>query len=238
MTRVAVALLSLALLAAPLPTEAQTGTVPRIGLLDLGSLAGRAPLWEAFRQGMRELGYVEGRTVIFEARGADGNRERLPALAAELVRLKVDVLVAAGPTAGQAARQATATIPIVMTSPPSELVVALARPGGNVTGVTTLTADLSAKRLELAREIAPRASLAILWDAGSDGGARIFRETEAGAKALGVSLHAVGVRSPADFAGAFSTLARKGSVVLSDFGSNASRPTTPSGSTRCCARQN
>jgi putative ABC transport system substrate-binding protein len=166
---------------------------------------------------MRELGYVEGQTVIFEPRSADGNRDRLPALAAELVRLPVDVLVAAGTTAGEAARQATATIPIVMTAwTPSETGVAasLARPVGNATGVTTLTAALSGKRLELARELVPGASLAILWDAGSEGGPRILRETEAGAKALGVHLHAVGVRSPADFADAFSTLARKGRTVL------------------------
>jgi putative ABC transport system substrate-binding protein len=205
------------LLAAPVAAAQQAVKVPRIGLLDLGTLAARAPLWDAFRQGMREAGYVEGRTVTFEARGADGQRERLPALAAELVRLRVDVLVAAGPTAGEAARQATASIPIVMTSwGPSEpgAATSLARPTGNVTGVMTLTGTLSAKRLELAREIAPGASLAILWDAGSAGGALILRETEAAAKALGVRLHAIGVRGPADFAGAFSTLARKGPAVV------------------------
>jgi putative ABC transport system substrate-binding protein len=106
---------ALALLAAPLAAEAQQAArVYRIGLLETGSLEGRAPLWEAFRQGMRELGYVEGRSVVFEARGADGKPERLPALAAELVRSKVDVIVTAATPAAQAARQATATIPIVM----------------------------------------------------------------------------------------------------------------------------
>jgi putative ABC transport system substrate-binding protein len=155
---------TLALLAARLGAEAQTtGAVPRIGLLETGSLTARAPLWEAFRQAMRELGYVEGRTVVFEARGAAGKPERLPALAAELVRSKADVIVTAGTPAAQAARQATATIAIVMATSSDPvglgLVASLARPGGNVTGVTTLTTELSAKRLELARMPARRAHL-------------------------------------------------------------------------------
>lgn len=161
---------TLALLAAPLPGQAQPGKVPRIGLLESGSLAARAPLWEAFRQGMRELGYVEGRTVVFEALGTDGRSERLPALATDLVRLKVDVIVTSGSPAAQAARQATATIPIVMASGnPLELglVASLARPGGNLTGTQTLSLELSAKRLEMAREVVPGASrLAILGTRG------------------------------------------------------------------------
>jgi putative tryptophan/tyrosine transport system substrate-binding protein len=101
----------------PWSASAQSpGTVPRIGLLDTGSLAARASWWEAFRQGLRELGYVEGRSVTFEARGADGHYERLPALAAELVRLKVNVILMAATTAAEAVSQATATIPIVMAS--------------------------------------------------------------------------------------------------------------------------
>jgi ABC-type uncharacterized transport system substrate-binding protein len=132
----ALALLFLALFGAPLAAEAQPGKVPRIGLLESGSLPARAPLWEAFRQTMRELGYVEGQTVVFEARGAGEGSERLLALATELVRLKVDVIVTSGAAAAQAARQATATIPIVMASGnPLDmgLVTSLARPGGNVT---------------------------------------------------------------------------------------------------------
>ena len=188
--------------------------MPRIGLLETGSLAGRAPLWEAFRQGMRELGYVEGRTVVFEARGADGKPERLAALAAELVRLKVDAIVTAGTAATPAARQATATIPIVMAtgSDPVGLgfVASLARPGGNVTGVTTLSPELSAKRLELARQLVPGASrLALLGDAGSAATAIQVQETEAAARALGVRLHPVTVRGRAELAGAFSTIARE-----------------------------
>ena len=198
--RVLVVGVTLALLATPLAGVAQPEKVPRIGLLESGSLAGRASLWEAFRQAMRELGYVEGRTVVFEARGTDGRSERLPALAAELVRLKVDVIVTSGGAAAQAAKQATATIPIVMAGGnPLELglVTSLARPGGNVTGVQTLSIELSAKRLEMAREVVPGASrLAILGDAGSDNSLASIRETQAAAKALGVRLHAVTVRGP------------------------------------------
>ena len=198
--RARVASMALALLMAPLAAETQPGKVPRIGLLETGSLAARASLWEAFRQAMRELGYVEGRTVLFEARGGDGRSERLPALAAELVRLKVDVIVTAGSTAAQAARQATATIPIVMTSGnPVELglVTSLARPGGNITGVTTLSIELAAKRLEMAREVVPAASgFAILGDAGNPNSLSNIREAEAAARTLGVRLHAVTVRGP------------------------------------------
>jgi putative ABC transport system substrate-binding protein len=149
---------TLGLLAAPLAAGAQKGAVPRIGILDGGSLASRDSLWGAFRQGMSELGYVEGRSVIFEARWADGKNDRLPALAAELVRLEVDAIVTATNTAAQVAHQVTATIPIVMTTGDENLVTSLARPGGNVTGLTSLTVELSAKRLELARELVRGAS--------------------------------------------------------------------------------
>ncbi len=212
--------LALGLLTAPLAPDAQPpATVPRIGLLETGSLAPRAPLWEAFRQAMRELGYVEGRNVVFEARGADGKVERLAALAAELVRLKVDVIVTAGTSAAPAARLATATIPIVMATGGDPLglgiVESLARPGGNVTGVTTLSSELSAKRLELAQEVVPGASrVAILGDARNANTAPSIQETQAAARAHGVRLHAVGVWSPAEFDGAFSTIARERPAVL------------------------
>ena len=212
---------SLALLAAPLAVEAQqAGTVPRIGFLETGSLSARAPLWEAFRQAMRELGYVESRTVVFEARGADGKPERLPALAAELVRSRVDVIVTSGTSAAQAAHQATATIAIVMATGSDPvglgLVASLARPGGNVTGVTTLTTELSAKRLELAREVVPGASrLAILGDAGSGAATtNQIRDTKAAARALGVRLDAVTVRRATELEVAFSTIARERPAVL------------------------
>ena len=213
-----VASVTLALLAAPLPGQAQPGKVPRIGLLESGSLAARAPLWEAFRQAMRELGYVEGRTVVFEALGTDGRSERLPALATDLVRLKVDVIVTSGSPAAQAARQATATIPIVMASGnPLELglVASLARPGGNLTGTQTLSLELSAKRLEMAREVVPGASrLAILGDAGNAVSVSVVRETQVAAEALGVRLHAVSVRGPKELDGAFSTVAQGRPAIL------------------------
>jgi putative ABC transport system substrate-binding protein len=212
-------ILTFALLAPPLTAGAQPAVkTPRIGLLDYGSLTARAPLWEAFRQGMRELGYVEGQSVVFEARGADAKEERLPALAAELVQLKVAVIVTAGGSAAEEARQATTTIPIVQTSGDPTTggrVASLARPGGNVTGLSTQTVELSAKRLELARELVPGVSrFAILWGAGSAGGARILRETETTAKALDVRLHAVGVQSAAELDKAFSTIAREQPAVL------------------------
>jgi putative ABC transport system substrate-binding protein len=203
-------------LVAPLPAGAQG--VPRIGLLETGSLAARAPLWEAFRQAMRELGYVEGRTVVFEARGADGGSERLAALAAELVRLKVDVIVTAGAAAAQAAKQATATVPIVMASGnPLQmgLVTSLARPGGNITGVQTLSIELSGKRLEMSREVVPGASrVAILGDTRSAISVSGVRETQGAAKGLGVRLHAVSVGRPEELDDAFSTIARERPGIL------------------------
>ncbi len=215
--RVRVAGVTLALLAIPLAGTAQPEKVPRIGLLETGSLAGRASLWEAFRQGMRERGYVEGRTVVFEPRAADGKVERLRELAAELVRRKVDVIVTGGGDAGRAAQQATATIPIVMASGnPLELglVTSLARPGGNLTGVATLSIELSAKRLELAREVVPAASrLAILGDTNTNSISSV-RETQAAAQALGVHLNAVRVRGLTELDGAFSTIARERPAVL------------------------
>jgi putative ABC transport system substrate-binding protein len=215
-------IVTLGLLAAPLTSEAQGRTVPRrIGLLDSGSLAGRAPLWDAFRQGMRELGYVDGGNVIFEARGADGKVERLPALAAELVRLKVDVISAA-----LAARQETAAIPIVMASGnPGDagLVKSHARPGGNVTGLSSMSYPLSAKRLELARELVPGASRVVyLFEEyfsrpGAGPGTttdRMVQETRAAGQALGIRVDAVGFRDPAELDGAFAAIARGSRAVL------------------------
>jgi putative ABC transport system substrate-binding protein len=217
---------TLCVLAAPLAAQAQSASkVPRIGLLDSGSLAGRAPLWEALRQGMRELGYVESRTVTFEARGADGNVDRLAGLAAELVRLNVDVIVVGASSAARAARQATATIPIVFASGnPLEggYVASLARPGGNVTGLTSASLELSAKRVELARELVPGASrFVLLTHVFADYSPRpggltdlMVQETRAAAQALGIRADAVGVRVPGELDGAFAAIARGGGAVL------------------------
>ena len=216
--RALVVSVTLALLAAPLAAHAQPGKVPRIGLLESGTLAPRAPLWKVFRQAMRDLGYVEGQTVAFEVRGAEGGSERLRALATELVRLKVDVIVTAGSAAAQAASQVTATMPIVTASGnPFDLglVPSLARPGGNLTGVATLSIELAAKRLEVARDVVPGAPrLAVLGDDGSPSSGPGVRQTQEAAQAVGVRLHAVTVRRPEELDGIFATVARERAAVL------------------------
>jgi putative ABC transport system substrate-binding protein len=171
---------------------------------------------------MRELGYVEGGTVTFETRSADVNLDRLTALAAELVRLKVDVMVVGASSAARSAREATAAIPIVMASGnPLEggLVASLARPGGNVTGLTSLSATLTAKWVELARELVPGASrfVVLLNEAVSrPGGATdlMVQETRAAAQTLGGRVDVVGYRNPAELDGAFSEMARGSRAVL------------------------
>jgi putative ABC transport system substrate-binding protein len=209
---------ALALVGIPVVARAQPAKLPRVGLLESGSLAARDPLWAVFREAMRELGYIEGQTVRFDARAADGKGERLAALAMELVRLPVDVIVTSGSPAAQGARRATATVPIVMASGnPLELglVTSLARPGGNVTGVTTLSIQLSAKRVEVARDVVPGASrLAVLGDEGSAISVAGVRETHETARALGLRLHSLTVRAPEDLDGAFATIARERPAVL------------------------
>ena len=190
---------ALILLLTPLATEAQPAEkVYRIGELNSGSPP-RSPLAEAFWQGLRERGYVEGRNVIVESRWAQGKPERLPSLAADLVRLKVDVIVADGNVA-LAAKQATHTIPIVMplSNDPvrAGLVASLARPGGNVTGQAFLSEDLGGKWMELLKEAFPRVSrVAFLWHPAS-GGQGQLRASQAAAQSLGVSLHALKVERP------------------------------------------
>src|SRR5262245_21317536 len=140
----------------------QPKKVPRIGYLAPGSPASDSPRIDPFRQGLRELGYTEGQDIVIELRFAEGKSERLPALVAELIQLKVDVIVLSGRPAARAAKQATSTIPIVMgtSADPvgTRLVASLARPGGNVTGLSTLGSDLSGKRLELLKEVVPGVS--------------------------------------------------------------------------------
>ena len=163
--RVFVATLAGGLLAAPLAAAAQpAGKVPRVGYLTAGSHAdqGRQRRFEAFRQGLRDLGYVEGQNIAIESRWAEGKDDRYPALAANLVRLKVDVIVAVGGAASRAAQQATRTIPIIMSlvNDPvgSGLVPSLARPGGNVTGISLMAPDLVGKQLAMLREMVPNVS--------------------------------------------------------------------------------
>ena len=163
--------------------EAQQPTkIPRIGYLAAASPSAVSARIEAFRQGLRELGYVEGKNIVIEWRSAEGKLDRLPALAAELVRLKVDIIVTAGPPATRAAKEATSTIPIVMTqdSDPvgSGFVASLARPGGNITGLSTLAPELSGKRLELLKEIVPKLSrVAVFGTSTQPGNAQIVKRS-------------------------------------------------------------
>ncbi len=222
--------LSAMLFALCLSAEAQqTKSVPRIGYLspDLHPSDSRAPLprnLEAFRQGLRELGYIEGKNIFIEYRYADGRFERLPALAEELVRLKVDIIVAETNRSARAAKKVTTTIPIVMASGPdpigSGLVASLARPGGNVTGLTSYTAELLGKRLELLKEVVPKVSrFAFLNDADSVASRSVFKdEGKVAAEALGVKLHLIEVKAPnPDLEGAFRVIVKEriGALITS-----------------------
>jgi putative ABC transport system substrate-binding protein len=189
--------------------EAQQPTkIPQIGFLSGTSLSSTSARVEAFRQGLRELGYVEGKNIVIEWRWAEGKLDRLPALAAELVRLKVDIIVAAGPAATRPAKEATSTIPIVMgfENDPvgSGVVASLARPGGNITGLSTLAPELSGKRLELLKEIVPKLSrVAVFGNSHEPGNAQSLKEVELAAGAFGVKLQYLNVLSPKDIETAF-----------------------------------
>ena len=181
-----------------------------------------ADITNAFRQGLRDLGYVEGQTIAIEYRWAEGKFERVPPLAAELVHLKVDVIVTAGEAAVRAARQATTTIPIVMASHPDPVgtgvISSLARPGGNLTGLSILAPDLAEKRLELIKEAVPKLSrVAVLWNPDNLGKVLEFKVTQAAARALGVTLQPVEVRKAKDFDMAFSAILRKRPDALVTF---------------------
>ena len=200
------------LLAAPLATEGQqTGKVWRIGYLSISPRESVAHLLKALQEGLRELGYSEGRNVVFEHRFADGTLARLPELAADLVSLRMNIIVAYGATSTRAVKDATAAIPIVMMVHPDAvsagLVASLAHPGGNVTGLARLSEELSAKRLELLKEAVPRVSrAAILWYPGSKDGERSLHETETAARSLGVKVQPVGIRDPGEFRVAFASI--------------------------------
>jgi putative ABC transport system substrate-binding protein len=209
-----IVLLALGIFFALVPADAQRPTrVPRIGLLDY------APSWEPLRQGFREFGYVEGENLILEYRPTDGRYERLPALAAKLVQLPVDVIVTFGTPATLAARDATTTIPIIMVAAGdpigNRLVASLARPEGNITGLSIMGAELSAKRLELLREVVPTVSrVAFLWNPTNLSHVTHFADIQAGAKALGVKLISVEVSRPDEFERAFAAMLREGPDAL------------------------
>jgi putative tryptophan/tyrosine transport system substrate-binding protein len=181
----------------------QPTKIPPIGYLTTSSLSANAVRIEAFQQGLRELGYVEGKNIVIEWRSAEGKLDRVPALAAELVRLKVDVIVTGGPQSTRAAKEATITIPIVMAfdSDPvgSGFVASLARPGGNITGLATLAPEISGKQLELLKEIVPRLSrVAVIGTSTNPGNTQALKETDLAAGAFGVKLQYLDVLSPKD----------------------------------------
>jgi ABC-type uncharacterized transport system substrate-binding protein len=224
-------LIAVVLLAFRVAVEAQQPKkVPRIGYLSVSSPSAMSTRTEAFRQGLRELGYVEGKNIVIEWRSAEGKRDRLPSLAAELVRLKVDIIVTAGPPATRSAKEATVTIPIVFAQDgdpvASGFVASLARPGGNITGLSTLAPELSGKRLELLKEIVPRLSrVAVLGNSTNPANAQVLKETELAAGVFGVKLQYLDVLDPKDIETAFRAASKgradavlmtvSGGVVLS-----------------------
>jgi putative tryptophan/tyrosine transport system substrate-binding protein len=197
----------------------QAAKVPRIGVLAAPTASVFSSRIEVFRQGLRDLGYLEGKKISLEYRYAEGKLDRLPHLAAELVHLKVDVILTAGEFATLAAKNATRTIPIVFAvtedAVESGLVSSLARPGGNATGLTVLAAELGGKRLELLKESFPKvARVAFLWPSGGPRGNVPFTEMEATAKALGLKLQSLPVRGLDDFEPAFEAAKREGAHAL------------------------
>jgi putative ABC transport system substrate-binding protein len=206
--------LSLAFPWAPRGEAQPAGKAYRIGVIRNGSPPPAPDRGlEEFRRGLRELGYVEGKNVVLELRWAEGQINRFPALAADLVRRRVDVIVASGSEAVQAAKGATATIPIVMMymGYPLELgfIASLARPGGNITGLSNVNLELDIKRLQLLKEVAPQvARLAVLWNPAQPAHEGQLPNVERAAEALGVRSHPIAVRSPGDLDGAFAVIRR------------------------------
>jgi putative ABC transport system substrate-binding protein len=213
-----VLLVGLTLALVDLAEAQQPARIPRIGILIAASASGYSARVEALRQRLRELGYVEGKNIVIEYRYAEGKRERLPDLAAELVRLKVDIIVTTG-VAVLAAKKASPTTPIVFTGAGdpvgSGYVSSLARPGGNITGLSLMSPDLDGKRLELLKEAFPKvARVAFLWEGGGARGNLSLTEMEAVAKALGLKLLSLEVRSLDDFDSAFARAKRDGAQAL------------------------
>ena len=215
-------ILAVSLALAPLNVKGQpAGKIYRIGMLETTSMALNAANLDAFRQGLRELGYVEERNFMIEYRSAGGRRERFPELATELVRLKVDVILTRGTPAVMAAKSATATIPVVMAASGDPLlsgvVAGLARPGGNVTGLSAIVVEVTGKRLQLLTEVVPGVSrIAALFDMGNPNNALQWKETEIAAPSLGVRPQLLDVRKPGDFEGAFDAAIRQrvGAMVV------------------------
>jgi putative tryptophan/tyrosine transport system substrate-binding protein len=200
------------LLAAPLGTRAQqVGKVYRIGILEPIPAAQNAANLDALRKGLRDLGYVEGRNLVIEYRSADGRAERFPDLATELVRLKVDLIVARGTPATNAAKSATETIPVVMAAMrPLAVVASLAQPSGNITGVTTFSTELTGKRIELLKELVPNLSrVALLHNMGNPAAPPEWEEVKTAARSLGLQSELLDVRSQGDLDRALELAARQ-----------------------------
>jgi len=201
------------LLAAPFAALAQqTGKVYRLGMLEAVPAEQNAANLDALRKALRDLGYVEGRNLVIEYRSADGRAERFSELAAELVRLKVDLIVARGTPAARAAKDATATTPVIMATmgDPSALVTSFARPGGNVTGLTTFSTELTAKRIELLKELVPNvARVALLHNMGNPAAPAEWEETKAAARALGLQAELLDVRTAGELDAAFERAVRQ-----------------------------
>ena len=205
-------MLTLSLLAAPLAAEAQPlGKVYRIGYL--ATIPPPAHLWEALLDGLRERGYHEGQNLVFERRFSEGNAERFPAFAAEMVQLRVDLILVNTTPAALAAKHVTQTMPIVIPTANDPvgagLVASVARPGGNVTGLSVLAPELSGKRLELLKEVMPGMTrVAVLWNAANPANAAVWQETQATARALGLLLHSQDVQGPPELEDAFALMAQ------------------------------
>ncbi|MBI3001331.1 MAG: ABC transporter substrate-binding protein [Deltaproteobacteria bacterium] len=220
--KIVICLLTTALLSTvPFAEAQQAKKVPRIGLLSPFSPSATARWHEAFRKGLRDLGWVEGKNISIEYRYAEGRNDRLPDLAADLVRLKVDVIVAAVNTDAVAAKKATSIIPIIMASAGDPvalgLVESLARPGGNITGLSQIAPELAGKRLELLKEIVPKLSrVAVIWNPQGTTSPLSWKEIQLPARELGVQLHSLEARSSNDFDKAFedATRARAGAVAI------------------------
>ena len=197
----------------------QTGKVPRIAFL-LASSPGADSRVEGFRQGLRELGYIEGKNIAIEWRYAEGKEDRLPKLAAELVQLNVEIIVTDGTNVTRAAKSATKTVPIVMASDADPIgngfIASLARPGGNVTGLINLLTGLSGKRLELLKEAIPGISrVGVIWNPENPSSVSGFRETQEAAQVLAMQLQSLEVRGPDEFEGAFQATTKRQAQALS-----------------------
>ncbi|MBI3060022.1 MAG: ABC transporter substrate-binding protein [Deltaproteobacteria bacterium] len=213
--KIVICLLTTVLLSiVPFVQAQQRGKVPRIGVLGNSTAALEENLVGPFRDGLRNLGYVEGQNILIEYRWAEGKYERFPALIAELVALKIDVIVTAGTPAALAVKKATTSIPFVMVAVGDPvgtgLVASLARPGGNITGLTSISPELEGKRLELLREVIPKLShFAVLWNPVSPFQVIAEKEVQAAAKVLRMKVQSLGIRAPEELDNAFAAILRE-----------------------------